>query len=1162
MKRITILGVFVGLFSLTMNAQIIPTSGLDPGRTMNVESQNTRKKAETLSQYFIADNQKISQGQLDLRNTTGAADVSRMSFQNSQRTPQLPAAYFTNSTTTQGENAGAVSNGERNLNVDVPFTGVYYNNRATNAIIYDNGPHFNVSGTPNVSLLQSTALGMNTLGVNASVANGFSIADDVVLTEDYTISSLDVFAYQTSATAPSITAVYVRVWSGDPSAPGASIIWGNLTENVLGSAVYANANRYSETIPGDTSRKLNRVTAITTGLTLTAGTYWIEYSFAGSSTSGPWAPPVVILGQTTTGNAMQNVDGTWGVLEDSGTFTPQGLPFVLYGDLIDGGGDGLACEDMVVLNNSFENGSFFGGTDSQRLAMDIPVEDAFTAYGIQPNIIGVATNFNFKFYANNAGAPGAQIATRVGVIMDQEVLGNNFGFDFIQYTVAFDSPIDFVANTTYWIEIETDAMAWETNSQPSALLGGTDVFLNNQTSGSWVSMGEDNLVFSLICDDIDDGDGLDCSQGDDSNNFENGLNIILGGNYRNADDFMVSPDNTLNIRSIELNIIAEEPITSLNLNFYNNNNGAPGATILESLTALVPYAQVAVGTAFGYNVYAVFVEVDLNFEGGSTGTTYWMQPAAQSGFAFWETSTIGTLGAIMHTSTEEGAWIASEDGDQGVFKLYCDVVTPPPAECLFDISASVEPITRLLMANVDNASSASSTVALEDFTDVMIMVEAGGSYEVALEGNTGGGYTNYFTVFIDTSASGDAEWSSYETFEIGSINGSTGTDGQQATSTITIPASLQTGEYTLRVVKNYNTSPTSPCISYSFGQGEDYTLVVGDLEDCSGTPNGGVATVNPESGNFSSSYTVSATEYTYGNGITYQWQSNTAGAGWTNEGALEDHYVSFTATAPGELGIAVEWRLEITCVLSGETSYSEIATFTTVLTYCDATSSSVEPITRVVFAGIDNISSPTSSAGYEDFTAYVAEVQAGGIYSFEAEGNTAGGFTNYFTVWVDWNNNGVFDTDEMYEIGSIQGSTGTDGQQAVNDILVPVDAVFGNTRMRVRKNYNSSSTDPCGTNVFGQVEDYTVTVDGLVGTEDFSATDFTYYPNPMGDVLYITGNKDIQSISAYNVLGQKVLHSKDFANGKVDVSSLPTGAFMFSVTFESGHTEKFKVLKK
>src|SRR4030067_1536487 len=51
--------------------------------------------------------------------------------------------------------------------------------------------------------------------------------------------------------------------------------------------------------------------------------------------SGPWAPPITILGQITTGNALQytSSSGAWAPALDTGTDTQQGFPFVIEGTL-------------------------------------------------------------------------------------------------------------------------------------------------------------------------------------------------------------------------------------------------------------------------------------------------------------------------------------------------------------------------------------------------------------------------------------------------------------------------------------------------------------------------------------------------------------------------------------------------------------------------------------------------------------------------------------------------------------------------------------------------------------------------------------------------------------------------------------------------------------
>jgi len=95
---------------------------------------------------------------------------------------------------------------------------------------------------------------------------------------------------------------------------------------------------------------------------LTAGTYWVEATFDGSASfSGPWGPPITIVGTTNTGNGLQNQAGAWGPLVDTGTTGLenflQGMPFIVEGTSQGsggggGGGTGAAAEPIPTLSNS------------------------------------------------------------------------------------------------------------------------------------------------------------------------------------------------------------------------------------------------------------------------------------------------------------------------------------------------------------------------------------------------------------------------------------------------------------------------------------------------------------------------------------------------------------------------------------------------------------------------------------------------------------------------------------------------------------------------------------------------------------------------------------------------------------------------------------------
>jgi|GEM_PF-5424211 len=163
--------------------------------------------------------------------------------------------------------------------------------------------------------------------------------------------------------------------------------------------------------------------------------------------------------------------------------------------------------------------------------------------------------------------------------------------------------------------------------------------------------------------------------------------------------------------------------------------------------------------------------------------------------------------------------------------------------------------------------------------------------------------------------------------------------------------------------------------------------------------------------------------------------------------------------------------------------------------YCaEAFSNAVEPISRVVFAGIDNTSPTTvgpqtAQPPHQDFTAVTGTVDPGSSYPIAVEGNTDGNFTTAIKAYIDWNDDGVFSAaDEIYQVGTLTNTTGADGVQAVGTILVPATATAGPKRMRVQKKFTSTTPPtyptPCNTAGYGQAEDYTVTVTGGGGGGD------------------------------------------------------------------------------
>ncbi len=285
------------------------------------------------------------------------------------------------------------------------------------AILYDNGPLVNSPGTgpggADESILQSTTLGMNTLGAGSQFALGNHMADDFVVDANWTVDDFTIYTYQTGSTTTStITGGYLQIYNGNPST-GGTVIWGDMVTNRMTSTSWSNIYRLSEGTPG-TTRPIMKVVCSTPGLTLTSGTYWVEFTFDGSLASGPWAPPITITGQATTGNGLQNIAGVWGDFLDSGTSTPQGLPFLISGTVGGGGGGG---------STTFDPGEFLGANvyrDGELIAEMVQAE-TYTDMDVEPGYYDYCVTF---VYADNAMSCLSTCVLDVLVTEDCEVPQN------------------------------------------------------------------------------------------------------------------------------------------------------------------------------------------------------------------------------------------------------------------------------------------------------------------------------------------------------------------------------------------------------------------------------------------------------------------------------------------------------------------------------------------------------------------------------------------------------------------------------------------------------------------------------------------------------------------------------------------------------------------
>lgn len=234
-------------------------------------------------------------------------------------------------------------------------------------------------------------------------------------------------------------------------------------------------------------------------------------------------------------------------------------------------------------------------------------------------------------------------------------------------------------------------------------------------------------------------------------------------------------------------------------------------------------------------------------------------------------------------------------------------------------------------------------------------------------------------------------------------------------------------------------------------------------------------------------------------------------------------------------------------------------TTTPPVSYCvsKGNSTSDEKIGKVVFGTISNTT--TGTAGYENFTTQIANVNKGTAYTITITPKwTSTSYNEGYAVFIDYNGDGDFaDSGETAFTKTASKTNPVSGS-----ITIPASALTGNTRMRVSMKYNGIPTS-CETFSYGQVEDYTLnikpagTVAELVGVNLENAVNV--YPNPVKDVLNIDakGEYNYQLISTDG----KVVKDGNQSDSAINVQNLPTGMYIMKIT-QDGKTSSHKVIKK
>ncbi len=286
---------------------------------------------------------------------------------------------------------------------------------------------------------------------------------------------------------------------------------------------------------------------------------------------------------------------------------------------------------------------------------------------------------------------------------------------------------------------------------------------------------------------------------------------------------------------------------------------------------------------------------------------------------------------------------------------------------------------------------------------------------------------------------------------------------------------------------------------------------------CSGTPTGGTTSMAPTTGNASTIFTATCTGFTASGGISFQWQSSPDGSTWSNISGATAYIYYFTG-----ITATTYYRCNVTCSASSSTvaSASCTANFfppsscTPGYYYSPSTIASLATATypfrivgssgTLVDATAASTAGSTGAYGYVDNTSttMTCTMNAGTTYSTTTSGNT--GYTNSEQIWIDFNNDGTFQTTE-----SVGGSTLGYTAPHVFNITIPSGSagiVPGTFRMRAISEYyyhTYPSLNPCpnGTTAssfyYGDCRDYKVTIN-VPPTGSATPTTLAFAPTTTG----------------------------------------------------------------
>lgn len=504
---------------------------------------------------------------------------------------------------------------------------------------------------------------------------------------------------------------------------------------------------------------------------------------------------------------------------------------------------------------------------------------------------------------------------------------------------------------------------------------------------------------------------------------------------------------------------------------------ASNASICQGSSSVISVAGMSFGTGITYQWYSSANNTTWTPITGANNTSYVASPT---------TPTYYHLGVICSGGTE-GYSTSAQVGINTFVNCYCAASATNTVD---------EEILNVTMGTLNNSSTCTSVGTgatsvqsrYSDFTTgagapAAPVLNLGSTVAFSLGAGTCGttNYDNGFAVWIDFNRNGifDANENIYSSAALTS-------GAHTETGSFIVPVGASAGLTRMRVILNESSIPTDPCVNPGYGEVEDYLVNLQNSSACINPPNPGTAAAASTAVCPNIATNISVSGFSFGTGIVYQWYSSPNNTTWTAIAGANNPFYSASSTTD------TYYRMETIC--SGGAPVYTNSVFITINSfincYCSAAAAFTadEEVLGVSIGTLNNTSTCTSvgtgptsiQSRYSDFTTGTGAPTPPALlksvgYTLTLNAGTCGtsNYDNGFAVWIDYNQNGIFDASEkVYNSAALTSGAHTE----TANIVIPPGAVTGLTRMRVILSETNIPTAPCTNPSYGEVEDYLVNI--------------------------------------------------------------------------------------